>query len=53
MELEEMSLINCLEEFLKRVPHFSNLAARLKPGRVADPFLDIHGHLRSEKRTIG
>ncbi len=39
---------DCFEEFLRRIPRFQDLASRLKPRKVNDPFVGKDGCLRSE-----
>ncbi|CAB4003886.1 28S ribosomal S21, mitochondrial, partial [Paramuricea clavata] len=51
-QLEEMVMKDCFEEFLRRIPRFQDLALRLKPRKVTDPFVGKDGCLRSECRTI-
>jgi hypothetical protein len=47
-----MVMKDCFEEFLRRIPRFQDLALRLKPRKVTDPFVGKDGCLRSEYRTI-
>lgn len=47
-----MVMKDCFEEFLRRIPRFQDLASRLKPRKVTDPFLGNNGGLRREFQTI-
>ena len=52
MQLEEIVMRDCFQEFLRRVPRFQDLTSRLKPRKVADPFVGQDGCLRSESKII-
>ena len=52
MQLEEIVVKDCFEEFLRRIPRFQDLTSRLKTRKVADPFVGKDGCLRSESKTI-
>ena len=39
---------DCFEGFLRRMPRFQDLASRLKPSKVADPFIGEDGCFRNE-----
>ena len=43
---------DCFALFLRRIPRFQDLASRLKPRKVADPFVGNNGCLRCEFQII-